>query len=77
MLCVTCFRDAPNETRMHCVDIDAAYTQTSKKLDRAVIVSICHVVKSIQGDLINETIGKLFLGPLRSAKLCSRGFIII
>ena len=38
MLCVTCFKDAPHETRLHCVDIDAAYTQTSKKLDRAVIV---------------------------------------
>lgn len=39
MLCVTCFQNAPNETRMHCVDIDTAYQQSSKKLDRAVGVS--------------------------------------
>lgn len=46
MLCVTCFRDTPNEMRMHCVDIDAAYTQCSKKLDRAVIVSISFYISA-------------------------------
>ncbi|KAL0279720.1 UNVERIFIED_CONTAM: hypothetical protein PYX00_001217 [Menopon gallinae] len=51
MLCVTCFRDTPNETRMHCVDIDAAYTQCSKKLDRAVI-SICEVQNSVRDGLL-------------------------
>lgn len=39
MLCVNCFRDTPQEARLHCVDIDTAYTQGCKKLDRAVLVS--------------------------------------
>lgn len=39
MLCVNCFRDTPQEARLHCVDIDSAYTQGCKKLDRAVLVS--------------------------------------
>lgn len=40
MLCVNCFRDTPADARLHCVDIDTAYTQDSKKLDRAVGVRI-------------------------------------
>ncbi|XP_039287373.1 uncharacterized protein LOC111046164 isoform X2 [Nilaparvata lugens] len=36
MLCVNCFRDTPTEARSHCVDIDTAYTQGTKKLDRAI-----------------------------------------
>jgi hypothetical protein len=40
MLCVNCFRDTPAEARLHCVDIDTAYTQGCKKLDRAVMVSV-------------------------------------
>lgn len=40
MLCVNCFRDTPAEARLHCVDIDTAYTQGCKKLDRAVLVSL-------------------------------------
>ncbi|KAK6629234.1 hypothetical protein RUM43_003051 [Polyplax serrata] len=51
MLCVTCFRDAPNETRMHCIDIDAAYTQTSKKLDR-VVITLCEVQNSVREGLL-------------------------
>lgn len=39
MLCMTCFRDTPPETRIHCVDIDTAYLQCGKKLDRALVVS--------------------------------------
>lgn len=38
MLCVNCFRDTPAEARLHCVDIDTAYTQCSKKLERSVMV---------------------------------------
>jgi hypothetical protein len=40
MLCVNCFRDTPAEARLHCVDIDTAYTQGCKKLDRAILVSM-------------------------------------
>jgi hypothetical protein len=40
MLCVNCFRDTPAEARLHCVDIDTAYTQGCKKLDRAIMVSM-------------------------------------
>uniref|UniRef100_A0A1B6E883 B box-type domain-containing protein n=1 Tax=Clastoptera arizonana TaxID=38151 RepID=A0A1B6E883_9HEMI len=36
MLCVNCFRDTPAEARLHCVDIDTAYTQSNKKLDRSI-----------------------------------------
>ncbi|XP_018333794.1 RING finger protein 207-like isoform X2 [Agrilus planipennis] len=34
MLCVNCFRDTPNEIRAQCVDIETAYSQASKKLER-------------------------------------------
>ncbi|XP_054267743.1 RING finger protein 207-like isoform X2 [Macrosteles quadrilineatus] len=37
MLCVNCFRDTPAEARLHCVDIDTAYTQCSKKLESSLL----------------------------------------
>uniref|UniRef100_A0A1B6L2Z0 RING finger protein 207 n=1 Tax=Graphocephala atropunctata TaxID=36148 RepID=A0A1B6L2Z0_9HEMI len=43
MLCVNCFRDTPAEARLHCVDIDTAYTQCSKKLESSLLA-----VKDIQ-----------------------------
>lgn len=43
MLCMTCFRDTPPETRIHCVDIDTAYLQCGKKLDRALVVSFMNL----------------------------------
>ncbi|XP_076654074.1 RING finger protein 207 isoform X3 [Halictus rubicundus] len=36
MLCATCFRDTPAEARIHCVDIENAYQQASKKMERTV-----------------------------------------
>nr|XP_033335833.1 RING finger protein 207-like isoform X3 [Megalopta genalis] len=36
MLCATCSRDTPAEARIHCVDIESAYQQAYKKMERAV-----------------------------------------
>lgn len=53
MLCVNCFRDTPAEARLHCVDIDTAYTQCSKKLERSVMVScLCTDVTTTQNLII-------------------------
>ncbi|KAK8744608.1 hypothetical protein OTU49_017391 [Cherax quadricarinatus] len=37
MLCITCFRESSIDARLHCIDLDTAYTQGCKKLDRAVM----------------------------------------
>ncbi|XP_014256132.1 RING finger protein 207-like isoform X2 [Cimex lectularius] len=37
MLCVNCFRDTPSEARLHCVDIDTAYAQGCKNLERSLL----------------------------------------
>ncbi|KAG0726807.1 RING finger protein 207 [Chionoecetes opilio] len=39
MLCITCFRESSIDARHHCIDLETAYTQGCKKLDRAVMVS--------------------------------------
>jgi hypothetical protein len=39
MLCIKCFRDTSAEDRLHCVDLDTAYNQGAKKLERALAVS--------------------------------------
>lgn len=39
MLCESCFQDVPTDSKVHCVDIDTAYNQSCKKLDRAISVS--------------------------------------
>ncbi|XP_024216804.2 RING finger protein 207 [Halyomorpha halys] len=44
MLCVNCFRDTPAEARLHCVDIDTAYSQACKNLERSLMS-----VREIQG----------------------------
>ncbi|XP_049804654.1 uncharacterized protein LOC126248059 isoform X1 [Schistocerca nitens] len=51
MLCVNCFRDTPTEARLHCVDIDTAYSQGCKKLDRAVL-SVCELQNSVREGLL-------------------------
>jgi hypothetical protein len=54
MLCVTCFRDTPAEARLHCVDIDTAYAQGCKKLDRAVMVSmLAHSIMKTTGQVLH------------------------
>ena len=39
MLCMKCFRDTSAEARRYCVDLDTAYNQGAKKLERALTVS--------------------------------------
>lgn len=39
MICTSCVREKPPESRKACVDIDVAYNQNLKKLDRALLVS--------------------------------------
>ncbi|XP_063220389.1 RING finger protein 207-like isoform X3 [Bacillus rossius redtenbacheri] len=51
MLCVNCFRDTPAEARLHCVDIDTAYTQCTRKLEKAV-VSVCELQNSVREGLL-------------------------
>ena len=41
MLCIKCFRDTSMDARLHCVDLDTAYNQGAKKLERALVVSLC------------------------------------
>jgi hypothetical protein len=54
MLCVNCFRDTPTEARLHCVDIDTAYTQGCKKLDRAIMVSMHpHAIMETTADIFH------------------------
>jgi len=42
MLCINCYRDTAMEARLHCVDLDTAYSQGCRKLDRAVMVGSCY-----------------------------------
>ncbi|CAG7673093.1 unnamed protein product, partial [Allacma fusca] len=37
MLCINCYRDTAMESRLHCVDLETAYSQGCRKLDRAVL----------------------------------------
>ncbi|XP_064111901.1 RING finger protein 207-like isoform X1 [Macrobrachium nipponense] len=38
MLCINCFRESSLDARLYCVDLDTAYSQGCKKLDRAVML---------------------------------------
>lgn len=51
MLCATCFRDTPADARVHCVDIESAWQQTSKKMERAVN-SICELQAGIRDGVL-------------------------
>ena len=46
MLCMKCFRDTSAEARRYCVDLDTAYNQGAKKLDRALTVSFKAFLKA-------------------------------
>jgi hypothetical protein len=72
MLCVNCFRDTPAEARLHCVDIDTAYTQGCKKLDRAILVSVLpHAIMEAIGDVLHNflylVVGTLFYCSMYSS----------
>ncbi|XP_011701848.1 PREDICTED: RING finger protein 207-like [Wasmannia auropunctata] len=51
MLCSTCFRDTPPDARVHCVDIDNAWQQASKKMERAMN-SICELQAGIRDGVL-------------------------
>lgn len=51
MLCATCFRDTPVDARVHCVDIESAWQQASKKMERAVN-SICELQAGIRDGVL-------------------------
>ncbi|XP_025153096.1 uncharacterized protein LOC105189522 isoform X3 [Harpegnathos saltator] len=51
MLCATCFRDTPADARVHCVDIESAWQQSSKKMERAVN-SICELQAGIRDGVL-------------------------
>ncbi|XP_059490356.1 RING finger protein 207-like isoform X2 [Neocloeon triangulifer] len=51
MLCMHCFRDTPPESRLQCVDIDTAYTQGCKKLERAVM-GVCELQGSVREGMV-------------------------
>ncbi|CAK9798900.1 RING finger protein 207 [Anthophora plagiata] len=51
MLCATCFRDTPADARIHCVDIESAWQQASKKMERAVN-SICELQAGVKDGLL-------------------------
>ncbi len=36
LLCMKCFSEASLETRLHCVDVDIAYEQARKRLERTI-----------------------------------------
>uniref|UniRef100_A0A2S2Q2D8 RING finger protein 207 n=1 Tax=Sipha flava TaxID=143950 RepID=A0A2S2Q2D8_9HEMI len=40
VICTSCVREKPPDSRKACIDIDVAYNQNLKKLDRALIVSV-------------------------------------
>ena len=40
MLCIKCFREAPVDGRMHCIDLETAYNHGAKKLERSLMVSV-------------------------------------
>ncbi|XP_063985367.1 RING finger protein 207-like [Diachasmimorpha longicaudata] len=51
MLCATCFRDTPADARMHCLDIDTAWQQASKKMEKAAN-SICEIQASVRDGVL-------------------------
>jgi len=51
MLCIKCFRDTNMDARLHCVDLDTAYNQGAKKLERA-LVSIKELQNSLRDGVI-------------------------
>lgn len=51
MLCATCFRDTPADARIHCVDIDTAWQQANKKMERAAN-SLCELQAGVHDSLM-------------------------
>ncbi|CAG0900191.1 unnamed protein product, partial [Darwinula stevensoni] len=51
LLCINCFRDTSIEARLHCIDLDTAYNQGCKKLERAVL-SLRELQNSVRDGVI-------------------------
>lgn len=51
MLCATCFRETPADARLHCIDIDSAWQQASKKMERTANY-ICELQAGVRDGLI-------------------------
>ncbi|XP_024944302.1 RING finger protein 207 isoform X3 [Cephus cinctus] len=51
MLCASCLRDTSADARLHCVDIDNAWQQASKKMERAAN-SICELQAGVRDGLL-------------------------
>ncbi|XP_076233820.1 RING finger protein 207 isoform X3 [Calliopsis andreniformis] len=51
MFCATCYRDIPADARLHCVDIESAWQQASKKMERAVN-SICELQAGVKDGVL-------------------------
>ncbi|XP_076182653.1 RING finger protein 207 isoform X3 [Ptiloglossa arizonensis] len=51
MLCAICYRDTPAEARLHCVDIESAWQQASKKMERTVN-SICELQAGVRDGVL-------------------------
>ena len=39
LLCINCFREYSAESKLHCVDLDTAYADSVRRLERTVVVS--------------------------------------
>lgn len=52
MLCATCFRDISADARLHCVDIDTAWQQASRKIENAA-KSICELQAGAREGLLD------------------------
>ena len=67
MLCIKCFRDTSMDARLHCVDLDTAYNQGAKKLERALVVRLDNDIIL----LLNIFLTKYPRSPSRSCRtLC-------
>ncbi|XP_043280659.1 RING finger protein 207-like isoform X2 [Venturia canescens] len=51
MLCATCFRETPADARIHCVDIESAWQQASKKMERTAN-HICELQAGVHDNLL-------------------------
>ncbi|CAB3362445.1 Hypothetical predicted protein [Cloeon dipterum] len=71
MLCMHCFRETPPEARLQCVDIDTAYTQGCKKLERAVM-GVCELQGSVREGMV---MFRVLLDELKKNMECEKNSI--
>ena len=54
MLCIKCFRDTSMDARLHCVDLDTAYNQGAKKLERALVVRLDNDISNVVAEYLSH-----------------------